>query len=473
MKPDSMKRTGIWGAVFSLLPLAFLLFFTALPSRQAAAVPCPPCCCGSNGSNDCSCSVNAIPNVVNQEITQNEDTRDFMGYTRPINTDYSQNAEACTGLLGQHQDRILRLWYDPFVRPLLQMTQEFTVVTMEHAFLVGTFIDAKNQMETQALFQEKTAEAHKDYHPSVGMCVFGTNVRSLAVSQRRAEATANLLSDYTVGRGLSRAGGSAARGKKPESRERVVFFRDRVCDRLDNDRIIANPATGFSLICSANPRANGGVNRDLDFTRNMMLPRTIDMDLLDQTAPNTDRDYIFSLSRNLHGFSPPDPLPRRALENVANGPLYLELRSLTARRSVATAPFDALAGLKSVSTPAQTGGGNPPPGSTGTLNYMVALLRELGMSDAEARKLMGAQPSYYAQMEVLAKKMYQRPGFYVDLYDKPMNVKRKSAAMQAVNLMLDREIYESYLRSEAILSQILELRVADKQRAVEAGLARK
>jgi hypothetical protein len=53
------------------------------------------------------------------------------------------------------------------------------------------------------------------------------------------------------------------------------------------------------------------------------------------------------------------------------------------------------------------------------------------------------------------------------LYDKPVNVRRKMVAMQAIGLMLDRDIYDSYTRSEALMSVLLELRLIQKQDAVQ------
>ena len=90
-----------------------------------------------------------------------------------------------------------------------------------------------------------------------------------------------------------------------------------------------------------------------------------------------------------------------------------------------------------------------------------------GASDPERNEM-----SYYAQMEILAKRIYQRPEFYTNLYDKPANVKRKAAALQAIGMMLERDIYDSYLRSEAILSLILEARVTEEQASVENVLAK-
>ena len=77
------------------------------------------------------------------------------------------------------------------------------------------------------------------------------------------------------------------------------------------------------------------------------------------------------------------------------------------------------------------------------------------MPEEEVFEYIGERPSYYAQLELLAKKIYQNPDFYANLYDKPANVARKGVALKAIELMLDRAIYESQLRREMATSVLL------------------
>ena len=70
-------------------------------------------------------------------------------------------------------------------------------------------------------------------------------------------------------------------------------------------------------------------------------------------------------------------------------------------------------------------------------------------------------------MEVLTKKVYQKPDFYTNLYDTPANVDRKEVAMQAIGLMQKFDIFKSYLRNEASLSVLLEMEVVTLQNEVE------
>jgi hypothetical protein len=108
---------------------------------------------------------------------------------------------------------------------------------------------------------------------------------------------------------------------------------------------------------------------------------------------------------------------------------------------------------------------------------MEHFLRELGVLKDEEIAHMYAdhagpetqvrRPSYMAQMEMLTKRIYQDPNFFVGLYDTPANVKRKGAALQAIGLMLDRDIYDSQVRSEMLMSQLLELRLVREQRRAQ------
>jgi len=76
-------------------------------------------------------------------------------------------------------------------------------------------------------------------------------------------------------------------------------------------------------------------------------------------------------------------------------------------------------------------------------------------------------PSYYAQMEILTKKLYQNPNFYTNLYDTPANVERKTVALQAIKLMQKFDMLKSHLRGEANVSILLEMAVEQLQREVE------
>ncbi|HTK83911.1 MAG TPA: hypothetical protein VL625_02395, partial [Patescibacteria group bacterium] len=104
--------------------------------------------------------------------------------------------------------------------------------------------------------------------------------------------------------------------------------------------------------------------------------------------------------------------------------------------------------------------------------YLYELLDELGMPQAEIPIWLGDRPSYMATLEMLTKKIYQRPEFYVELYESPTNVKRRSVAMQAISVMMDRDIYLSYVRAEQIMAVLLETKLLPYQDQVATEINR-
>ena len=102
-------------------------------------------------------------------------------------------------------------------------------------------------------------------------------------------------------------------------------------------------------------------------------------------------------------------------------------------------------------------------GNTTAASYMTSILYELGMEGDAINEMMKGGPSYYAQMEILTKKIYQNPQFYIDLYDKPANVKRKYVALKSVGLMQDWDTLEVKLRTEMLAALLLELGLIETQ----------
>ncbi|QQG36444.1 MAG: hypothetical protein HYS17_01235 [Micavibrio aeruginosavorus] len=419
---------------------------------------------------------------MNENATLHNDTRTEFGTVLPLpfwivpanialsaaNTNTAidiKGEQQGTERLGQHQEFVWNLWFDNFLPWWMAMSVQLTENTMWHTFAIGAFIDAKHQLEIQALLQSRMADTHKRYQPSLGMCVFGTNVRSLAASERRADHTTQALNQRLIDRMMSTDGGLAAGGNQSDQKGRVRFFIEHVCDRFDNNRIHDETNSGFANICGTGPRTDGTVNMDIDFNRTIMTPRTLNVDFINPVDPqNKDSTYVFNMATNLYGAVVPKIPAINSASEISLQNQFLNLRSAAARRGIAQASFNALVGLKARGT---DGSG------TDTMQYMVLLLEELGLTNAQALDFVGTNPSYYAQMEILAKKMYQNPDFYRELYDKPENTKRKSVAMSAIASMLDREIYDSQLRAEAITSQLLELKALKVQQTIEDTYSRK
>ncbi|MDH5722445.1 MAG: hypothetical protein OEY94_03870 [Alphaproteobacteria bacterium] len=374
------------------------------------------------------------------------------------------------------------------------MLSQLNAVGMQYVEAVGMFMDARLQLETQRLNQKLKYEAHRDYTPSDDFCWFGTNVRSLVGSETRADYNALGLSRLSLDRYIGAFGVSGDSDADADLSGRWELFVKTNCDRYDNNNLGKNVAgvnirTGLEYACDRNRNYNASdndigaveakhINRDIDFTRLVDEPRTIDVDFTDATLDSTDTISIFTaqnedeidviqMQKNLYGHR----LPRRVVSRQAAAKgttqkAYIGIRNVHAKRNVAEASFNAIIGLKSSGSGMKhnlVSGGGPEDEVFQTQRYMAAIIREILPDDtgslaslgSKIYELIGFNPSYYSQLEVLAKRIYQNPDFYAYLYDKPANVARKKVAMRAVELMVDREIYESQLRREMLVSVLL------------------
>ncbi len=383
-------------------------------------------------------------------------------------------------------------FFEDFWLPgLAELTEYLTVYSMYQMQMVGTFFDANNQIETTRLYFKLHAEAHKDYHPSDDFCYFGTNSRSLSASSSRSQLNLLALSDRALQRQVGYSDSSAAMGAGSDKLARWDKFVNTYCDPKDNNWTVAGSGldfacdrdgTGSSTAAGALNRRR--VNRDIDYTATIDEPRTLNFNFSDNNAPNAlpdDEQDVLAMQANLYGNTAMQK--RLGAAELKGSPsarkLYLDLRSVIAKRNVAVHSFNKIVSLKSSGTngdPALSAS-NPHP-DVG--QYMAAVIRELmppttSASDEqrlaeEIYKLIGENPSYYAQMEVLTKKIYQSPKFFANLYDKPVNVERKKVAMKAIELMLDRELFESELRQEMLLSVMLSGKLSARFKNIDRNL---
>lgn len=344
---------------------------------------------------------------------------------------------------------------DYILSGLMQMVEQLSTVAQAQVFAFGAIMDAKESLETERLFQEKAAEAHRDYRPDINMCTIGTAARGLAAQDRNGESIANALTKRMIDRQMGLRYAMSSEGMASDTKSRIEQFRRRFCDRHSNSGNTTN-------ICLT--AANGAnINKDIDYAGTIGLRRTINLDL-NNSAADADDENILALATNLYGHRVFERTrtPGASMENSQgqiSGELswYLDKRAITAKRSVAQNSFNEIAGMKARGTAASASAGN----------YLYAVFDQLGVSNAaEARQMLGTNPSYYAQLEVMAQKIYQDPEFFTNLYDSPTNVLRKNVAMQAINLMLDRDTFRSELRTEALLSQLLEAELVRYQKSL-------
>lgn len=335
---------------------------------------------------------------------------------------------------------VVDIFFNRFLRPdLRDMTNQLTANAMQQMVVLGGMIDASEQLETQRLIQKNRAEAHKDYQPESGLCSIGTSVRSLAASQAQGEFNTFTLSQRAMDREMRLKPMASGKSKVKDKESRIEQFTRRYCDHQDNNNTMRS-------LCDSDAPAQT-VNRDVDYTRLIDLPLTLDIDLSNTSLDDKDEEDIWALASHLYADQTLEALPDDYFEKQGNESDILDIRSIMAKRSVAENSFNTLVGMKSKGSA----------GSVDTQTYMAAILKQLGIHNQEdINEILGSQPSYHAQMEVLTKKLYQRPEFYTDLYATPANVDRKAAALRAISLMQQMDMFKGRLRQEALLAVLLE-----------------
>lgn len=393
---------------------------------------------------------------------ENSDTRDVM------NDEHDETREHFRAEFDSWEDWLENTFAPPFKEPLYDMAEQMTVTAVYQVFAIGTLLDAKQALETQRIFQKKVAETHRDYQPSVGVCSIGTTVRSLADAERRAETTTFVLSQRAQDRQLGNMHSAAAGGGTNDKTSRLEQFRRRYCDTHDN-------SNSFMAVCvSGNGGRGATLNKDIDYNRTLDSHRTMNIDFTDGTLTGDEED-VMALASNLYSHD----VFNRIDETVYNDTntqnrtdrlrMLLEQRQIITKRSVAEHSFSTIVGMKSYGS--TESGQDEANNVVNTTRYMRIILEQLGMSATDIENFLGERPSYFTQMEVVTKKVFQQPIFYADLYDKPANVDRKKAALQAIGLMQDFDTWQSYLRIESLLSVLLEIEVQKYQGAMENPVA--
>lgn len=418
------KNTGTKNAVTLFCQLFFAVLLLANVPAHALGLPdCVKCSCVGDKLDDLKDDIKEEHDDTKEHITEEfEDTK--------------------TWLL----EEVFKRYILP---PAMKLTEDITATAMQQELIFGTFMDAAQQLRTQRLFQDLDAQAHKDYQPSTGLCKFGTNIRNLAASERYIDITAAALNEWQQKRLAGNVNVAGSSGNTEDKKQRLQQFVARYCDVRDNQN-------GLGILCENTGAKADTVNRDLDYNGVVDRRATLSIDFTDGNLSADEQD-VMALARNLYSH---EMMPRMNEFMLSQGKI-MDTRALAAKRNIATASFNEIVGQKAQGSPA----------SAQTQSaYMAGILQQLGLRPAEIQERYGERPSYYAQMEVLTKKIYQDPLFYADLYDKPANIERKKVTLQAIDLMQDFDLLQSYLRTEMMLSILLEIELIRQQSEVQARI---
>lgn len=317
---------------------------------------------------------------------------------------------------------------------------EIQTFIMGQAALQGNVIEAQANINSIQSYQRQAAQAMLDQASSEQVCRMATLSKSLAKSDFSSAAhqksIAQIMIDRDLGRvaSLYQTGGGVNVSVGLEAR--FQSFRDRYCDKVDEN-------TSLKEFCKTD--VDTELNRDVDVTRVIDSPMTLDINLVGNNTLDPDEPSLLALAENLYP-SQPFKDGNAAGSSQEN---FMKLRSLMAARNVARNSFAAIASEKAK--------GEDVAVSPFALNVMKAMM----VDPSEAEKFLGRNPSYFAQMEVLTKKLYQMPDFVTALSTGAANVDRVRIAMKAVDLQQGADLLDSLYRREMMLATYLEQKIQE------------
>lgn len=341
-------------------------------------------------------------------------------------------------------------WLDEMVPDVIvpaakEMWDQIITLSYFHAEIVGMFFDAREQLDTQRSLQRLQARAHKDYIPSESLCKYGTMVKSLAASEIKSRRVPLAMAKRSRDRQTKLVNHAGSHGPDLDFETRRNQFQTTYCDPDANNGHLDE------LCASSNDSERW--NRDINYTRTIDEPLTLDLDFTEHALTDTEEDVV-ALGKNLYAneiFKGPE---RRLLQEPQAEDELMNLRSVIAKRSVAEHSYNSILALKAK-------------GTESSQEYLRELVMELGMPEDEANYYLSDVPSYYAQMEILTKKIHQDPAFITNLIDTPANVERQQAVMKSFELMQQRDFFESLVRSEMLLSVLLEMKIMEHQKQIQ------
>lgn len=327
------------------------------------------------------------------------------------------------------------------------MSQQVRQDIVANAEMVVAYLDGVNLMTAIRKISMSEVNTLKDYAPSTAVCKFGTLAGSTSGAEETAKSNKMVFQEMLGNLENQRSGtlySSPASGINATIQE----FKDKYCNNVDNGTFLKDYCEGGG---------DGMYNRDVDFTRVFEYPWTFQGDF---TGMSGDAKNLLALFKNL-SYIPPAFIENEDELQSMDGTKAQDRHALNALRSVANNSYASLAGLKIRS-------------GTSRGDFMLKMLQKIGLSEQDSVKVLydrtywdknkpppGAQPSYYAQMEILTKKIFQDPSFYADLYDSPQNVDRQKVAITAISLQQDRDFLESLRRREMLLSALVETRLRE------------
>ena len=311
--------------------------------------------------------------------------------------------------------------------------------------LYGNLLNTQMQLAFLKEQQKRQAQTLLDSSVSNQVCRAATLSHSLGKADFRTLAEQRVLARILQERDLGKEGSLHFENEKVNLttglQARIVLFKETYCDKYAENSSLAR-------VCKVNLADN--LNRDIDYTRVIDVPKTLAINFTGNQTLEPDEADVIAFGENLF-----PSMPIASTNRIPqSSETYMDLRSLQAARAVARNSFAAVVSEKaSVENPKAM--------------YAHNLLKSMNVDPREAELLLGRNPSYFAQMNLLTKTLYQTTDFAKGLMTGGANVERARVAMKAVDLQQNADLLDSLYRREMLLATYLEQMLAAKQRRLD------
>lgn len=307
--------------------------------------------------------------------------------------------------------------------------------------LQGIISDATDTNRHAMAVQSQSADMAVRLLPDQNTCSAGTAVEFLARTEEDARVTAAAGAAAVSSRQAMLSGTPQASGEGWEKETRFKRCIEKYCDLEDHGGNVVGAVDalktrgGLNMLEGDERRTNA----DIDYGRSFAAPLTLDVD---GSAPD-DGAYedMLTMASYLYGHDQFFNLTRDRIDSS-----LFDVRALQAKRNLVANSFLAQMELKAKSKEPMS-------------PEMLAAYQNLGFSGTALADMVGENPSYHAQMDVLTRRLYQDPQFYTNLVTTRENLDSQATAMDAFANMQMRDLYESLRRQELLFAVLLEAKI--------------
>ena len=334
-----------------------------------------------------------------------------------------------------------QFWRQELEPALRKMTRQLTKASQSAVHSYSTIIDNDTTNMIKTTREEVKGQIENENRFSPGQCTLASAKKGAASTTEMNDQFGNILFDSQIAR-LTNASGSA--GATP---------KDNATGHQINMCKYNYPSEKTKNMCQT---AAPDTMQDCHLNINCVLrSKNISFDPnSQQLSPQGQAvgDFMTTL------FSPEvsPPMGREELAQANKRNIYMEKRGLITKRALAIHCFSRV--IK------QYGSGSPE-----GAEIMANIKAETGVPPEVAASRVGTNPSMVTHREINAKDMFQRIQNFSEKGERDTSVRRMMSENMATNLELQRQIMDSSICQEMMLSALSDI---EASRAARENTAR-